>query len=829
MSDPGEPLCALPLAVLDGLPVLLCALDRDHRFVLLNAPYARWAGVERDAALGRTIQEVLHRPPALGAQPFMARVTAGETVEFETTAPFAGGERHVRCRMWPRRVGGEIDGLWCAVEDITAQVGADEALASALDGVADAYLGVDPAWRVTSFNRAAEAFFQRSRADVVGQDIDVIWPGARQSASGRLLAQVMETRAAARQELPSLSRPGAVFNLDVVPLSAGGVGVVIEDVTERRRMEHELHVTAERYRLAAKATNDAIWDWDLAASRIIWNDAVGARFGHWDAVEGTTAQWWLDQIHPDDHAEVEETIFGVIRGQDDSWSAEYRFRCANGAYAEVFDRGTVLRDAEGRAVRMIGAMLDLTERKQAEAALRASEASFRSRLNAIPQMVWSTRADGYHDFFNDRWYEFTGVPAGSTDGDGWADVFHPEDQERIWAVWRESLETGKLYDIEYRLRHRSGEYRWVLGRALPTRNEAGEIIRWMGTCTDIHEFKRATDELRRASALLRLIGDSTPDMIYAKDRRSRVIYANAAVTKVVGRPLEEILGHSDADWAPDPADAEAILANDQQVMTSGQVLDVDEVFTGPDGQVRYYRSVKAPLIDGAGETIGLVGTTSDMTDRRRAAERERLLAREVDHRAKNLLAVVQSVVRLTRETEVTAFAEAVTGRIHSLARAHSLLAASRWEGADLRTMIREELEPFVDKVREVSSEGPALRLTPEAAQILALVIHELATNAAKYGALSTPEGRLQVRWTTDLGAGEAAMLKLDWCERGGPATSPPRRRGFGSTVLRMSIERQLRGRVRLDWGQAGLTCELTIPLANLTSEGPATLPDIAPG
>jgi PAS domain S-box-containing protein len=115
--------------------------------------------------------------------------------------------------------------------------------------------------------------------------------------------------------------------------------------------------------------------------------------------------------------------------------------------------------------------------------------SFQQLADAMPQMVWSTLPDGFHDYYNAQWYEFTGVPEGSTDGEGWNDMFHPEDQERAWARWRHSLETGEPYEIEYRLRHRSGAYRWTLGRALPVRNENGEIVRWVGTCTDIDEQK----------------------------------------------------------------------------------------------------------------------------------------------------------------------------------------------------------------------------------------------------------------------------------------------------------------------------------------------------
>jgi PAS domain S-box-containing protein len=141
-----------------------------------------------------------------------------------------------------------------------------------------------------------------------------------------------------------------------------------------------------------------------------------------------------------------------------------------------------------------------SERLRGEAALRESEAKFRTIADAMPQMVWSTLPDGYHDYYNEQWYRYTGVTRNATDGDGWNAIFHPDDSERAWATWRASLATGKPYEIQYRLRHHSGVYRWVLGRALPVRDEAGAIIRWMGTCTDIDDQKLAEDALREAGA-----------------------------------------------------------------------------------------------------------------------------------------------------------------------------------------------------------------------------------------------------------------------------------------------------------------------------------------
>ena len=162
---------------------------------------------------------------------------------------------------------------------------------------------------------------------------------------------------------------------------------------------------------------------------------------------------------------------------------------------------------------------DATQRLAAQAALADSEGKFRAITNSIDQMIWSTLPDGFHDFYNDRWYEYTGVPSGTTDGAAWNGMFHDDDQKRAWAVWRHSLSTGEPYHIEYRLRHRSGTYRWVLGRAQPLRDESGRIVRWFGTCTDIQDIVDAREVLSRSrEELERQVQLRTKQLLQAEDK-----------------------------------------------------------------------------------------------------------------------------------------------------------------------------------------------------------------------------------------------------------------------------------------------------------------------
>jgi two-component sensor histidine kinase len=190
-----------------------------------------------------------------------------------------------------------------------------------------------------------------------------------------------------------------------------------------------------------------------------------------------------------------------------------------------------------------------------------------------------------------------------------------------------------------------------------------------------------------------------------------------------------------------------------------------------------------------------------------ALDRQAILAREVDHRAKNALAVAQSIVRLTRADDVPSYVAAVEGRMRALSRAHDLLSHSRWEGANLARLIDEELAPYRTRdIDRVAVDGPAVTLQPIVAQTLALAVHELATNAAKYGALSKREGRLKIEWNL-----QPSSLSITWTESGGPGVTSPVARGFGTKLIDASIHNQLGGEVAFAWNSSGLSCRLVIP------------------
>ena len=227
----------------------------------------------------------------------------------------------------------------------------------------------------------------------------------------------------------------------------------------------------------------------------------------------------------------------------------------------------------------------------------------------------------------------------------------------------------------------------------------------------------------------------------------------------------------------------------------------------PDGELRWCASTAAATRNESGKVVRISGVTMDITDRKEAEERQALLAREVDHRAKNAMAIVQSIVRLTKADSISEYANVIEGRIKALSRAHALLSDSRWQGAEMAKLVEEELAPYRSaQTDRIHLSGPKIILDPTTAQTLALALHELATNAAKYGALSRGTGTLAVSWQV-----QPAAISIDWREAGGPSTVAPDKSGFGTRIITSSVERQLGGKTTFDWRPEGLSCALFVP------------------
>ncbi|QIX62571.1 PAS domain-containing protein [Hymenobacter sp. BT18] len=270
------------------------------------------------------------------------------------------------------------------------------------------------------------------------------------------------------------------------------------DIHDQKLAEAQLRSSEERYHMASLATNDAIWDWNLQTNSVSWNDAIFRLYGYTRAEVEATSQWWYEHIHPADASRVVDGIHRVIDNGHTMWQDEYRYRRADGSYAYVHDRGYVSHGEDGRPIRMIGAMQDVTEQRQIQRALRERDEEFASLADNMAQLAWMAKPDGYIYWYNQQWYDYTGTTLAEMQGQGWKKVHHPDHLARVAATVDAAWDLGKAWELTFPLRGRNGAYRWFLTRAVPVHNEQGKLVRWLGTNTDVTEQKQLQEQLERA-------------------------------------------------------------------------------------------------------------------------------------------------------------------------------------------------------------------------------------------------------------------------------------------------------------------------------------------
>jgi PAS domain S-box-containing protein len=324
----------------------------------------------------------------------------------------------------------------------------------------------------------------------------------------------------------------------------------------------------------------------------------------------------------------------------------------------------------------------------------------------------------------------------------------------------------------------------------------------------IKERDRAVADLNQTSNLLHSIITLTPDLVYVKDADSKTILTNPATLRLYGKTLDDVKGRGAIDWHPNREEVDRIVENDRTVMAHGESMQFEEAFTGVDGR-RVFLSTKTPLRDHSGKVIGVVGVSTDVTDREKRAQQMEFIMRELSHRSKNLLTVIQSIARQTakQSADFGEFQRAFDSRLQSLAALHDLLIQHNWEGASIAEVVQSQLKPFANRDR-VHTDGADILLKPDVAQVFAMAFHELATNATKYGALSGEGGCVAVRWEVIDG-----KIQIEWREQGGPAVTMPEREGFGSTVLKRIASHVPQARIDYAFEPGGVIWRLEAPLS----------------
>jgi PAS domain S-box-containing protein len=587
----------------------------------------------------------------------------------------------------------------------------------------------------------------------------------------------------------------------------------------------------------------ALWGEQLIQ---IYNDAYAAILGarHPAGLGQPNRACWPEVWH------VNEPIYERVQAGETVTFEDKHFRVTrNGPPEDAWFTlaYSPLRDETGAVAGVLVTVVETTEKVLAKAARRESErqlgemarlaglsADFRVLFEAAPAPLLVLAAPALDIIaVNDAYLRATMTERAALLGRHVFDAFPPDPDDpdgsgaaNLGASLRRVLTTRctdtmavQRYPIRRPAAMGGGfEERWWSPVNSPVLGPDGEVALIIHRVEDVTRQRRAETARRESDERFRLIVESARDYaIFTADAQDVIDTWLPGAAAIFGWSAEEAVGQPAAIlFTPeDRANREP----EREVETARRLGVAPNVrwHIRKDGTRVFIEGSVTAQRDANGQVRGFLKIGQDVTGRKAAEDRQSLLAREVDHRAKNALAVVQAAVRLTPKHDAQAYARALEGRVHAIARAQTLLAQQRWNGARLDALLRGELEPFLVGER-ADLRGPPVLVPAETAQPLGMAIHELATNALKHGALSVPEGRVRVRWGV---AGQPpSLLRLRWEEQGGPPVAgPPARRGFGSRVLEGTVRGQLGGEVALEWQPGGLLCRLDLPLGRAAQGG----------
>ena len=474
------------------------------------------------------------------------------------------------------------------------------------------------------------------------------------------------------------------------------------------------------------------------------------------------------------------------------------------------------RDPNGSVIGWIACVADITSSKQAENRLAERNAQFdlAGKLAKIGSFTYDHATRKLQ--LSPGCAALYGLPEGTLElsRNEWRALVHPEDLPKLDEKAGRALANG---DSEVLLEFRTvrhGEMRWIESRTLISYNEAGKPVRRVGAQIDVTDRKQAEQALAERNTQLELahkaarVGSYTYDVSTGSMRFSR---ANNVTYGLSERTLEvtaeQWLSRVHRD------DIQRLRSEHIQAFKERRSELVSEVrIVRPGGEVRWIEARSLIAYDHADRAVRMTGVYIDLTERRNSEDHKKMLIAELDHRVKNMLACVAAIAKRSQERgrSVKEFLDVLNGRINSLANAHALLSRSRWQGVGLGELVRSELA-FCAKDETSLIEGPEVDLTAMATQTLAMVLHELTTNAAKYGALSNGHGRVMVRWRRQSRGPSRGKLVLEWRETGGPPVVAPKTTGYGTSVIRNLVPYELGGTVDYVLVPDGTRCKIEIP------------------
>jgi len=588
------------------------------------------------------------------------------------------------------------------------------------------------------------------------------------------------------------------------------------DIKERHQAELALAERDLQLALAARAGLVGSYAYDANTQTVQISAGYAAIHGLPEGTTEITRSEWLAHVHPQDVERLRVFRSEAIGDRRGEYNVDYRIVRRDGEVRWIESRGVILYGSTTRARRLIGVKIDVTERKQAEAEIKESKTRLADALAAgqVIAFEWDAitglaqRSDNAIDILGSNHQG----GAGSLRND-FLNHVHPDDRTSLKTRIRELSPQNPSYALTFRYVRPDDRQVWLEEHARGEFDARGVLLRVKGLTRDITERKCTEIGLQASEARLAGILEIAGDAIVSIDAKQRITLFNGAAERLFGHSRGEMLGQSIDLLIPARFRA-AHGKHIEQFATGSDVARrigerqevVGQRKTGEEFPTEASIS-KLTTSEGWIYTIVL----RDISERKRAEERQRILVAELDHRVKNALATVSSVISHTGigNRSVTDFVAALEGRIRSMAATHELLGALWWQGVSLSELVRRELAPYAVR-NNTDVSGPDVVLRAEAGPAMAMVLHELATNAAKYGALSTKGGRVSVRWDRQLN-GHPSRLVLEWRESGGPPVLAPGNPSYGSSTICDLIPYEFGGAVDLMFAPEGVQCRLELP------------------
>jgi PAS domain S-box-containing protein len=813
-------------------PAAIAMFDREMRYLAVSRRFVIDFRLPPHAQLiGKSHYEVFPEIPQRWRD-IHARVLAGEELSNEEDQ-FTRQDGRTEWTGWsmaPWRGGdGRIGGAVLIAEVRTEQVEARRALADSearfratFENAAVGVVLVGPDGTLLRVNDSFARMLGCSTNELKSKNFQDITHPDDLEASLSVMKKVLvgETDSCCVEKRYIRKNGGIVWanlNVGCVRKADGAVDYfisVIEDITDRKLAELALAERNAQLALAGQAALVGSHADDVVLERMAISNGYAAIHGLPEGTTETTRGEWRARVHPEDLARVEENRTGNFHAKRDAYNLDYRIVRANGEVRWIEARGIVAYYADGQPRRVIGINIDVTERKQAEALLKESKTLLSDALAAGQVVAF-------------EWDAATGRSQRSDNADGIMGLLgdgcflsrvHPDDRDNFKTCMRYLSPGNPSYALTFRFVHPDGRQVWLEETAKGEFDPTGRLLRIKGLTRDITKRKQAELALAERNAQLALAGQAALVGSYAYESDLERMTVSEGYAAIHGLP-DGTTETTRSEWRRrvHPDDLERMEGFREQAFGDKQhVYNVEYRIVRASGEVRWIESRSFITYDNEGRPRRVIGINIDITGRKRAEERQRVLVAELDHRVKNVLATVSAIVTQTQEASSSQidFVDALNRRINSLARTHALLSESNWRGASLAEIVRREFAPYAPG--NSTARGPGVILKAEATQAVATVLHELTTNAAKYGAFSNRTGRVSVQWQW-LQNGSRELV-LEWRETDGPPVVAPSRSGYGTSIIRELIPFELGGKVDLVFASEGIRCRLEIP-TDWTSSG----------